>query len=314
MPPKSIAKSGIYFPVQTRDVGRPPFDLLAEITRARIVEALTPEALASYAGCAAADIRDIEAGAGRVEHLARVMDTLKIDLTGIKQGVMLHDRLVATREAKKWTIEKLAERSRLAIPVIADLERGVGLVADLLVVLRILAPGYGRRSSPLAKGASDKDSRFTPKHVVDAIEVAFGKVTFDPCAHARSPMQAAHQIRHLVGGDGLATPWEGHLVFVNPPYSQASKWLKKVNVEWQAGRVGILLCLSNAKTDSADFHDALQRGASVFLFKGRLKYLKPDGTSEPSPQASMMIALGTTQAQRDAFAQLVDGAWLELRG
>ncbi|MEQ5789272.1 hypothetical protein J3454_15380 [Erythrobacter sp. NFXS35] len=183
---------------------------------------------------------------------------------------------------------------------------------DLLIVLTVLAPGYRRRSSPLAKDAQDKDCRFTPPAIVQAIHSAFGKVDLDPCAHSRSPMQADNQIRKETGGDGLNEEWEGRLVFVNPPYSRASQWLAKVNAEWDKGKIDTLLCLSNAKNDAAALHDALGGGAWVFLFKGRLKYVKPDGTSEPSPQASMMIAYGTSQFQRETFAELIAGSWLAL--
>jgi len=240
------------------------------------------------------------------------MDTLKIDLTGIKPGMMLHTRLTATREAKNWTIEKLAARTGLSPESVAKLEMGEGDVKDFLLVLNALAPGYRRRSSRLARDAHEKDCRFTPPSVVEAIHSAFGKVDLDPCAHSRSPMQAVKQIKKEIGGDGLAQEWAARLVFVNPPYSRASQWLEKVNAEWKKGKIETLLCLSNAKTDAAALHEALNDGAWVFLFKGRLKYVKPDGTSEPSPQASMMIAYGTSQSQREAFARLVSGLWLTL--
>jgi transcriptional regulator with XRE-family HTH domain len=310
MPPKTIAKEAPRVPAQYTDLKYAPFDLCAEIKHARIANALTPDQLAVFAGCSATDIHDIEAGLGRVEHLARVMDTLKIDLAGIKPGTMLHHRLTATREAKKWSVEKLAARAGLSPECVANLETGRGDVKDLLIVLKVLAPGYRRRASPLAKDAQDKDCRFTPSAIVQAIHSAFGKVDLDPCAHSLSPMQADNQIRKEIGGDGLNEEWEGHFVFVNPPYSSASQWLAKVNAEWGKGKIEILLCLSNAKTDAAALHDALRRGAWVFLFKGRIKYLKPDGTSEPSSQASMMIAYGTSRSQREGFAELVAGSWL----
>lgn len=312
MPPKTIAKETLCFAAQRTDLRQVPFDLCAEIKHARIANALTPDQLAVYAGCTATDIHDIEAGRGRVEHLARVMDTLKIDLTGIKPGTMLHNRLTATREAKKWSAEKLAARTGLSTECVVNLEMGKGDVKDLLIVLKVLALGYRRRASPLAREAHDKDCRFTPPAIVQAIHSAFGKVDLDPCAHSRSPMQADNQIRKETGGDGLNEKWEGRLVFVNPPYSCASKWLAKVNAEWDKGKIETLLCLSNAKTDAVALHEALRRGAWVFLCQGRLKYIKPNGTSEPSSQASMMIAYGTSRSQRNGFAELVPGSWLAL--
>ncbi|PLK22441.1 hypothetical protein C0V72_14885 [Porphyrobacter sp. TH134] len=312
MPPKTIAKAALCDPAQRAAVKYAPFDLCAEVKHARIANLLSPDELAVYAGCSAKDIHDIEAGGGKVEHLARVMDSLKIDLTAIKRGTMLHARLTATRQAKKWTIEKLAARTGLCIQRVADLEMGKVDVKDLLIVLNTLEPHYRRRASPSTQDAHDKDSRFTPPSIVQAIQSAFGTVDLDPCAHSNSPMRAANQIKKEIGGDGLNEEWEGRLVFVNPPYSRASQWLTKVNAEWEKGKIDTLLCLSNAKTDAAALHKALQRGAWVFLFEGRLKYLKPDGTSEPSSQASMMISYGTSRSQREIFAASVAGSWLAL--
>ena len=309
MPPKAIAKSAGSCPAKIQSSSPKSFDLRAELQRVLQQNSIPFEDLARHVGCEPDDIDSILTDAGRFEILARVMDALKVDLTGIKPGIMLHQRLKATRESRNWSIERLAERSGLPAVTIAALERGRGSVGDLLTVLKVLGPRVCVRSNPLTKDGFDKDSRFTPKHIVEAIESAFGKITFDPCAHQSSPVQAARQILKEAGADGLTQNWSGKLVFVNPPYSGSSPWLRKVIAEWQEGNTSTLLCLSNAKTDASEFHAALNIGASVFFFKGRLKYAKPDGTHEPSSQASMMIAFGTKPGQREDFAKLVEGSW-----
>lgn len=120
---------------------------------------------------------------------------------------------------------------------------------DLLIVLDVLAPKIGVRSNPLLKDAFEKDSRFTPKPIADAIEAAFGKVAYDPCAHSSSPVKAPRQVFKAAGQDGLKEEWSGQVVFVNQPYSSSSLWLRKIAVEWRAGRTGVLLCLVNSKTE-----------------------------------------------------------------
>ncbi len=307
---KAIAKSAGSCPVKTLPVSRSPIDFPAAIERALVHGSTTHRDLASQVGCAPADLRKILAGSGRVEILTRVMDALKIDLTGIKPGLMLHQRLQSTRESRKWTIERLAIRAGLPVPIIAALETGCGRVNDLLIVLDVLAPKVGVRSNPLLKDASEKDSRFTPKPIADAIEAAFGKVAYDPCAHPSSPVKAPRQVFRAAGQDGLTEEWSGQVVFVNPPYSGSSRWLRKIAVEWPAGRIGLLLCLVNSKTDAPEYHAAMRDGAAVFFFEGRIKYVKPDGSQEPSSQPSMMIAFGTTPDQRKAFAALVEGSWM----
>jgi transcriptional regulator with XRE-family HTH domain len=271
---------------------------------------LTAEKLASHIGCTAQDIYDIETGSGSFPVLMRTMDALKFDLTGLKPGVMLPDRLRMTREARKWSVEKLAARSNLSLLAITALEHGTGSVEDLLKVLMVLAPRYGRRASPYGKAACDKDSRFTPQHVLTSIEEAFGSVSLDPCADARSPVRAVNRIEKATGGDGLAQDWFGELVFVNPPYSASSQWLRRMCDQWQKGKIETLLCLVNAKTDAGGVQAALKSGVPAFIFASRLKYGKPDGTKESSQQPSMMLAFGTNAVQRAVFARREKGIWV----
>ena len=193
---------------------------------------------------------------------------------------------------------------------VAALENGTGSVSDLCVVLNVLAPGWGRRASSNGMAGFDKDSRFTPRHVLDSIAEAFGQIDLDPCAHSLSPVTTIERIEKEAGGDGLTQDWSGDLVFVNPPYSCSNQWLKRVRSQWATGKIGTLLCLLNAKTDSAEFHAALKNGASAYLFEGRLKYGKPDETEEASRQASMMLAFGTDMAQRAIFASREKGFWI----
>lgn len=295
--------------VQTKNVKRSSFDLPGELQRARMAASIMPEELASYIGCSAKEIALLETGVGSFEILMRAMDALKFDLTGIKAGVMLHDRLRATREARNWSLEKLALRSNLSTTVLATLENGTGSMSDLMVALNVLAPGHGRRASSGEKACSEKDSRFTPQHVLDSIGEAFGPISLDPCAHERSPVMAAHRIEKEAGGDGLTQDWSGDLVFVNPPYSGSTVWLKRVRSQFHTSNIGTLLCLLNAKTDATEFHAALRHGAAVFLFEGRLKYGKPDGTQESSRQGSMMLAFGTDPHRRAIFEARENGFW-----
>lgn len=288
----------------------PSFDLPGTIRQVREQQMLSIERLADLVSYTVDDVQAVEAGEGRAAVLARVMDTLKVDLTGLKPAAQLCRRLQLTREARSWTIDKLAQRSGLSCSALIDLENAEGTVPDLLVVLSALSRNIRVRSRHALHSMSDKDSRFTPAPIVRAVEDSFGEITFDPCSHAISPLQAVHQINKATGGNGLNCTWFGSVVFVNPPYSRSSDWLRKVNREWHRSQIGILLCLVNSKTDAAAFHEALQLGAAVFFFQGRVKYIKPDGSSEPSSQPSMLLAFGTTPEQRRAFAAATVGTWM----
>lgn len=290
----------------------PALDFPSIVREVREQQSLSPERLAELVNCPIDDVHAIEIGEGQAAVLYRVLDTLKINLTGLKPAPQMFRRLQLTRDAKRWTVDKLAQRTGLSRLAITDLEDGRGSVTDLLIVLSALSRTIRVRSDHGSNGTSDKDSRFTPPYVAKAIEYAFGKITTDPCSHPLSPVQAVNQISKAEGGDGLDGAWSGEVVFVNPPYSRSSDWLRKVNSEWQRAQIGILICLVNAKTDAAAFHEALRLGASVCFLEGRVKYLKPDGTSEPSSQPSMLLVFGATEEQRQAFTASVRGTWMKL--
>ena len=288
----------------------PALDFPSIIREVREQQSLSPERLAELVNCPIDDIHAIEIGEGQAAVLYRVLDTLKINLTGLKPAPQLFRRLQLTRDAKRWTVDKLAQRTGLSRSAITDLEGGRGSVTDLLILLSALSRTIRIRSHQDPSGTSDKDSRFTPSHVAKAIEDAFGKITTDPCSHPLSPVQAVNRISKAEGGDGLSSAWSGEIVFVNPPYSRSSDWLRKVNSEWERAQIGILICLVNAKTDASAFHEALRLGASVCFLEGRVKYVKPDGTSEPSSQPSMLLVFGATEEQHKALAASVQGTWI----
>ena len=295
---------------KANDATRLTFDLPLVIRQVREHQSLSVSKLAELIGCAGDDVVAVEAGEGRAAILARMMDALKVDVTGLKSDRQLYRRLSLTRDARGWTVERLAQRSGLSHSAIIDLENGRGLVADLLTVLPVLGRAVRVRSRDPHNKSADKDSRFTPVNIAAAIERAFGRIVLDPCSHPSSPVQAAHQVTKAMGGDGLDHTWSGEVVFVNPPYSRSSDWLRKVISEWQRAGIRILLCLVNSKTDAAAFHQALCLGADVFFLEGRVKYIKPDGTSEPSKQPTMLLAFGATPEQQQAFAVAVRGTWM----
>lgn len=56
---------------------------------------------------------------------------------------------------------------------------------------------------------------------------------------------------------GESTGFTGRLAFVNPPFSELTRWLERAHGEWRAGRVKTVVCLVPVRTDSALFHDRL---------------------------------------------------------
>jgi hypothetical protein len=66
-------------------------------------------------------------------------------------------------------------------------------------------------------------------------------------------------------------PWDGERVFCNPPWSNIAPFVE------QAPAAELCVMLVPARTNAKWFHRALELGAGVSVFKGRPRFLTPEG-------------------------------------
>ena len=245
--------------------------------------------------------------------LLSVMAMLEFGLSGLRPGLSLGDQLRGTRIRRSLTLEEMSRRTGLSRTTIASLERGGGTVASLRRLLAVLAPKVRRRAPERAywgKGDKiDRDSRFTPPGFMTSIYAAFGEVDIDPCANELSPVVAHRRILPSEGGDGLNDEWSGRFAFVNPPYSEQLKWLRRAYNQWKAGNVDTVVCLVPVRTDSPWFQKVLSAEADIFFLQGRVRFLDPRGKGQHTPFSLMLVALGSSNDQRTRYAGLVEGYW-----
>ena len=81
---------------------------------------------------------------------------------------------------------------------------------------------------------SNTNSVHTPAYIIDALRKEFGTDLFDPCPFDE-------KWNKLASVDGLTIPWEGPVVFINPPYKSPRKWFERAREVWQQGKTVILL-------------------------------------------------------------------------
>lgn len=288
--------------------------LLRQLKVARRSAGLTQLSLAKCIGVDAQAVKRMEKGVGSASTLVAAMNALDFRLIGVGRGATLPEQLRANRLGRSLSLREMAARTGMSRATIAGLERGEGTITSLLQLLSVLAPRAKRRAQERAYwGAGDKldrDSRFTPPEFMDHLYAAFGEVDLDPCAHRLSPVVARRRILLEEGGDGLADEWSGRLAFVNPPFSELTRWLQRAHDEWTAGRVEMVVCLVPVRTDSALFHDRLSADADIYLLRGRIRFLDPRGGAQPTPFSLMVLTFGTQAAQRAAFARALPGFWL----
>ena len=133
-------------------------------------------------------------------------------------------------------------------------------------------PRLGRGSGAMKIQAclsSITDEWATPKFIYSQ---AMAKGMFDPCP---------------LGGqiDGLAIEW-GESNFVNPPYSQLKKWIKKSIEEHEKGRDVIMLI--PARTDTKAFRMLFEYGCDITFITGRLRFNEAKTAPFPSMIAKLI--------------------------
>lgn len=291
--------------------------MLSDLKDARRLAGWSQKALADRIGVEALKVSRLEQGIGSTATLLAVMAVLDFHLTGLAPGATLAEQLHKSRQKRSMSISQAASRAGLTRKTVASLECGGGSIASLLRLLAVVAPKARRRAPERTywgkADKKDRDSRFTPPDFMANIYGAFGEVDLDPCANVDSPVVSGRRILLADGGDGLADDWSGRLTFVNPPFSQLLVWLRRAHDQWQAGNVQTVVFLAPVRTDSAWFHDTLSAVANIYLLRGRIRFLKADGTGQHTPFSLMVVTLGTTAEQRDRYAQLVPGFWMERR-
>lgn len=126
---------------------------------------------------------------------------------------------------------------------------------------------FGTRSAELGTDV-DSDTWLTPRFILDQL----GNFDLDPCACDAIPDWCAPRYFRK-DDDGLAQEWAGR-VFMNPPFSDVSPWLRK----HAAHANGITLV--PASVESRTWREIVWRDAyGVLLLHGRTRFCNPDGSS-----------------------------------
>ena len=129
--------------------------------------------------------------------------------------------------------------------------------------------------------SSASDEWQTPQAVYAKLNHEF-HFTLDPCA-----------IDGVEDGlSSLFTPWTGHTVFVNPPYSRIRPWLER----WRDALVAVYLIPS--RTDCRWFHEiVLPHAKEIRFIRGRLRF-GGSPNSAPFPSCIVILENGYAGPQR----------------
>lgn len=273
-------------------------DLAAVVRKTRTAAGLSQAELAGQAGVSSHALWELKArGNGTMQTLAPVLDALGIHVAGLPVGKTLGERVSVARVRRRWSREKLAEKVGVSAPAIARLERNTARIATLQAVLPLIAPRVrvAKSVGGQYQGTGNRDHRLTPSDILDRIHAVIGSIDIDPAADSAGRVRAA--TCYYEQDDGLARPWRGETVFVNPPYSRLTAFVRKAFACWQAGECRTVLMLLPVRTEVSCFHECIVGHADVFFLRGAISFERCDGQRQKAPFASMLVLYGGDDAK-----------------
>jgi len=136
--------------------------------------------------------------------------------------------------------------------------------------------------------SSKSDEWGTPQSFFDKLNKRF-KFTLDPCATHENHKCNKYYTKE---DDGLSKSWKGETVFVNPPYGDIKRWVKKCYDEYFLGETMVVVLIP-ARTDTKYWHEYIMEAASeIQLVKGRLKFENGENKQNSAPFPSAVVVFG----------------------
>jgi phage N-6-adenine-methyltransferase len=126
----------------------------------------------------------------------------------------------------------------------------------------------------------------TPQEFFESLDKVFN-FTLDPCA---TDLNHKCDKYFTEEDNGLSQDWQGHTVFVNPPYGRGLKdWVKK-SYEESLKKGTTVVMLIPARTDTKYFHKyCMKEAKEIYFVKGRLSFEGDTGTSNSAPFPSIVV-------------------------
>lgn len=234
--------------------------------------------------------------------LMKVAPHISFRVVGLAKGERINEQVRSARLQRKLTQRQVAERAGRSIPTVRAIEAGTASMGALASVLNLLAPTAREAAHARAHWQERRDVRFTPPEVIGWVVQSFGPISIDPAGDQRSFVRAERILTEA--DDGLVTPWSGRLAFVNPPFSDLTRWIGRCCDAWERKEVEIIVGLFPARTETTTFRQRVFGVADVLLMPRRLSFYDEQQTKmAPAPFALMMCIWGASEGQVLDFAE-----------
>jgi phage N-6-adenine-methyltransferase len=139
----------------------------------------------------------------------------------------------------------------------------------------------------------DSDSWGTPKNVIDLAKQVLGTIELDPASNGEAQSRIKAKRHFTKKDDALKPEWKASTVYLNPPYSEATKWMTKALEEYSSGRTKELIILIHDDTKTKWWHSAFGKCAAICMTQGVLKFHHPnEGKVSSAPMGSHIFYFG----------------------
>ncbi len=112
--------------------------------------------------------------------------------------------------------------------------------------------------------SAKSDEHCTPKYFLAAVVECMGGIDLDPASNSKDNPNVPATNHLTLEDDALKHDWAGR-VFLNPPFSEVSKFLKKLMAEIESGRVTEAIVLTKSDTRT-NWYKQLRQNAQALCF------------------------------------------------
>lgn len=280
------------------------------VKQARKAAGYSQSEIAARANVSRTAVIDLEKSKGSMSTLAAVSELIDFRIAGLSRGSSFGEQVKRRRHRLKWTQKKLATKTQLSLPTIRSVENDTGNLDSF----RRIIEAIGDRPKPRKIERSfwrggNRDVRHTPPHLIAAVKKSFGDIHCDPCHDPNSFVQPS-TIGITQEMDGLSTKWSGDVAFVNPPFSDLTRWIKRITLAVSNKEVRTVIALLPLRSETRAFQDHVLCKADLLLPRGRMRFFSDGQELGPAPFPCVFAIWNAEEHRVASLANAIDAIWM----
>ena len=148
--------------------------------------------------------------------------------------------------------------------------------------------------------SAKSDEHGTPKYFLEAVVECMGAIDLDPASNSKDNPNVPATNHLTIEDNALKHDWAGR-VFLNPPFSEVSKFLKKLMAEIESGRVTEAIVLTKSDTRTNWYKQLRENAQALCLADGYHRFGDADN---PATFGVLLTYFGDNPARfREVFAK-----------